>query len=449
MTQLLIATLTAVCLCTGLVYGRIFAQRKSALGLSFVVIWLLHYVVGNIVTLLSSERTFSLLDFDEFEGAYLLAVLAGLYFLLVYGQLLRSLPANDGVRVRYRVGALRPITLFIGAGLVFGVLLVLRIGVSDYFSPELAFFRARLGEVAGEGIGVYYYLAALLVPATMMAGAYAVDHPRRGAIAVAVLALAAAVVLFVPLGGRGRVMNMFFIVGLAYLIGENEYRLHKLLTPRTLLFLAAVLSVSYVWGVLREDPLAEVSTDSAAILRSLAVDLTRLNVQAFVLDRFDALGSISVAHFAESLLGPFMKFVPLDGANLIPALSARWYHDTIGGVDVQSAISPSWIGEAYLVFGLAGLLAAPYLLFGMVVLMRRYLDCDHPLSLAVVIYFYQFTIFHGGIYLMFDVFVITLPILVLNRRLLDRPRPGAAARPDPVHVVSTPGPSGSPQVGSA
>ena len=169
MTLLLIAALTAVCLCTGLVYLRLFAKRRSALGVSFVVIWMLHYVVGSIFTLLSRDRTFSLLEFEEFEWAYLLAVLAGLYFLLVYGQLLYTLPGSAGVRVRYRVGALRPIVLFIAAGLVFGVLLVLRIGVSDYFSPELAFFRARLGELAGEGVGVYYYLAALLLPATMMA----------------------------------------------------------------------------------------------------------------------------------------------------------------------------------------------------------------------------------------------------------------------------------------
>ena len=77
--------------------------------------------------------------------------------------------------------------------------------------------------------------------------------------------------------------------------------------------------------------------------------------------------------------------------------------------------------------------------------MRRYLDCDHPLSLAVVIYFYQFTIFHGGVYQMFDVFVITLPILFLNRRLLARP-PTAALRSvgstaaPPTTAPSLPGP---------
>ena len=422
MVTVLIATLIACCVFTGLVYLRLFAHRKSALGLSFVVIWMLHYVVGNVVTLLSSERTYTLLEFREFEFAYLLSVAAGLYFLLVYGQLLQRQSASQDVRVRYQSCARRPIVLFVAAGVVFGCMLVLQIGVSNYFSPELAFFRARLGEVAGEGIGVYYYLASLLVPATMMAGAYAIDHPRRANIAIATLALAASMVLFVPLGGRGRVMNMFFILGLAYLIGKNEYRLAKLLTPRTLLFMAVVLTVSYVWGVLREDPLAEVSTDSSAILRSLAVDLTRLNVQAFILDRYEALGSISAGHFLESILGPFMKFVPISNANLIQELSARWYHDTIGGVNVQSAVSPSFIGELYLVHGVAGLLAAPYLLYAVVALMRRYLDCDHPLSMAVVIYFYQFTIFHGGAYLMFDVFVITLPILFLNRALLARPR---------------------------
>lgn len=434
MILLLIATLTACCAFTGLVYMRIFAQRRSALGLSFVVIWMLHYVAGNIVTLLSSERTFTLLEFQEFAPAYLVAVLVGLYFLLVYGQLLRRLPANDGVRMRYQVDAARVLRLFAVAGVVFGWLLALQIGLSDYFSPELAFFRTRLGEVAGEGIGVYYYLASLLVPATLLVGAYAIDHPQRRHIGVALLTLGMSVLLFVPLGGRGRVMNMFFILGLAYLIGQNEYRLRKLLTPRMLLFIAVVLAVSYVWGVLREDPLAEVSTDSAAILRSLAVDLTRLNVQSFILDRYSVLGSFSPGHFIESLAGPFIKFLPLDGTNLIQQLSARWYHDTIGGVDVQSAMSPSFLGEMYLVFGLAGLLAAPYLLYGMVVLMRRFLDCDHPLSLAVVIYFYQFTIFHGGVYQMFDVFVITLPILFLNRFLLarpggDRPTPARSAVP--------------------
>jgi len=78
MTTVLIATLIASCAFAGLVYLRLFAQRKSALGLAFVVVWLLHYVVGNVVTLLSSERTYTLLDFREFESAYLMAVLAGL-----------------------------------------------------------------------------------------------------------------------------------------------------------------------------------------------------------------------------------------------------------------------------------------------------------------------------------------------------------------------------------
>ena len=438
MTTVLIATLTACCVFAAGVYMRLFAQRKSALGLSFVVIWSMHYILGNVLTLLSSTRTYTLLEFSEFELSYLLSVLAGLYFLLVYGQLLLRLPANQGARVAYLASARRTVVLFVAAGVVFSCMLVLQIGVSVYFSPELAFFRARLGDVAGEGIGVYYYLASLLVPATMMACAYAMDHPRKANIAIAVLALAASVVFFVPLGGRGRVMNMFFILGLAYLIGKNEYRLHKLMTPRTLLFIAGVLFVSYVWGVLREDPLAEVSTDSSAILRSLSVDLTRLNVQAFILDRYELLGSIGAGHFLESMLGPFMKFVPIGATDLIQSLSARWYHDTIGGVNVQSAISPSFVGETYLVFGIAGLLAAPYLLYAVVALMRRHLECDHPLSLAVIVYFYQFTIFHGGVYLMFDVFVITLPILFLNRRLLAHPRSTQPGADSPKVVTVTP-----------
>ncbi len=427
MILVLIVGLSVVCAAAGAYCAWFFAATKSPLGLAFTVVWIMHYVVGNGLTLLSRHETFGLIRFEQFEVAYLAALAIGLYFLVVYAALMRRFTNALGPHSVYRREVAGALQFFAALGVVFGLLLVQRVGIGEYFSPELAFFRARLGEHAGAGVGVYYYLATLLIPATLLLGGYAIDHPRRGAIAAAALALIASTVLFVPLGGRGRVMNLFLVLGLCYFIRKDEYRLRRFLTLEVIAAIAAILVIAYVWGVIREDPLTEVGTDSAKVLRGLAVDMTRLNSQSFVLDRYPLLGNPqSGGHYVESLLGPFVKFLPFDGVGMIQELSARWYHDTIGGVDVMSAISPSFIGELYINFGLVGLMLAPHLLFGVLLVVRQWMDCRHPLSLAVIIYFYQFNIFHGGVYQMFDILVVTLPVLFLNR-FLGRDTQGAAA----------------------
>lgn len=397
-----------------------YASRDSVLQLFFVIVWTLHYVVGNILVLVSRDYTFTFSSFENFSVAYLLSLVTGQYFLWIYIYLLdlTKKPVIQYVPLREDT---RPLLLILfGASMFFAFLLIYLIGPSNYFSQEMAQYRARLGEYAFAGVGVYYYLAGFLLPATILIGAYTTAYRKPLNILLVIVAIGVSLLAFVPLGGRGRIVNILLVLLLNFIILRGEFRISKLITARTIAFFGTLMAVSYIWGRLREGPTAEVSSDFQQIAYSLSIDMTRLPPQAFILDRYPVGGTYFGVHYLESLLGPFYPLTKLPSVGLIPELSSQWYAETIWFADLKSAISPSFIGEIYLNFGVFGILLAPFLFFlivrGAVALGNE----QSALSIAVVIYFVQFLLFHGGLYALFDMLVLTVPLLLFTRYFSER-----------------------------
>ncbi len=422
-----IYAMTLLNLLTAIYAVKRYASRDSVLQLFFVLVWAMHYVIGNVLVLLTSSLTYTFVPFGEYEGGYLAALVAGQYFLWVYLLLLDTV-AKPIVSYRpIRESALPIILTLLGITGLFGALLVLQVGVASYFSQELAQYRGRLGEVSA-GIGYFYYLATFLISMTLVAGAYAISHRRPRNFMIAAVAVLAAAIVFVPLGGRGRLVNIVLLFVLAYLISMRDLRLSKLLDKRLIALCAGIMGLSFVWGILRESADATLPTTVIQTLWSLSVDTTRLPYQAFSLERFPLTGVYLGTHYIESILGPFYRFVASEPVGLIPDFSARWYGETIGNPDIRSAISPSFIGEAYLNFGVLGVIFAPFLFFGLMQFGRLLGRDDSAMSIAVIIYFFQFNLFHGGLYLLFDILVLAAPVLLLCNVLTDR-RPVGFARP--------------------
>lgn len=404
---------------------RRYASRDSVLQFFFVLVWAIHYVIGNVLVLLSSGYTYTFVPFTEYQEGYIGAMVAGQYFLWVYLFLLDSTSKPVAEYRPLRVSALPIVLLFLAVTMAFGALLVLQIGVGTYFSQDLAQYRARLGEVSA-GIGYFYYLATFLISATLIAGAYAISYPRARNIMIAVGALIVAGIVFVPLGGRGRLINIILVIALAYIVSWRDFRLSKLLDKRLIALVGAVFVLSFVWGALRESPDAELPSDFTQTVASLSIDTTRLPYQAFILERYPVSGVYYGTHYAESFLGPFYEAFGFEPVGLIQENSSRWFGETIGDPDIKSAISPSFLGETYLNFGLLGLIFAPFLFFAIMQAARALGRPDSAMSLAIVIYFFQFNLFHGGLYLSFDMLVITVPALLLCNLLTAH---GPAGRP--------------------
>ena len=414
-----IYALTLVNALTAVYALRRYATRDSVLQFFFVIVWMMHYVIGNVLVLLSSDRTYNFVPFAEYEAGYLASMVAGQYFLWVYLFLLDSTAKPVAGYRPLRAASLPIVLLFLAITGAFGALLVLQIGVSEYFSQDLAQYRARLGEVSA-GIGYFYYLATFLISATLVACAFAITNPRPRNIAIAVAAVIVAGILFVPLGGRGRLVNIVFVVALAYIISWRDFRLAKLFDKRLIALVGAVFALSFVWGTLRESREAVLPTDFTQVTASFAIDTSRLPFQAFVLERYPVSGVYYGIHYAESLMGPFYETFGFEPVRLIQQYSSRWYGETLGAPDLQSAISPSFLGETYLNFGFLGLVFAPFLFVAIMQGARALGRADNAMSLAIVIYFFQFNLFHGGLYLSFDMLVITVPALLVCNLLTER-----------------------------
>lgn len=416
MTLIAILFVTFINVMTSFYLIKRYSSKETVLQLCFVLVWTVHYVVGNILVLVSRDFTFIYSRFEYFETSYLIALVIGQYFIWTYLFLLnRSKDAGSSyVPLRERSRPALFILLF--ASMFFGFLLIYLIGPSSYFSQELAQYRARLGDYAFAGVGVYYYLAGLLLPATILMGAYTTVYRRLGNILIFIIAMAVSLLVFVPLGGRGRVVNILLVLLLNYVILRGEFRISKLITVRTASFLVAIIAVSFLWGRWREGPTGvERSSGFGEVAYSLSIDTTRLPPQAFILDRYPAGGTYYGTHYLESLLGPFYSLTNLPPAGLIPELSSQWYSETVWVPDLKSAISPSYIGEIYLNFGAFGILIAPFVFFLIVRGAMRLGNERSALSVAVVVYFVQFSLFHGGLYALFDMLLLTMPMLLFTR----------------------------------
>lgn len=425
MTNIIIIILMVANVFTTIFFWRRFVEHRSIIGMVFCAVWAMHYVVGCSFTLLSSDTAFNLLRFDEFSEYYIIAMLVGQYFIWVYGLLLLRITPFDGHNVIYSQRAFVPISAFYVAATLGAVLFAFIIGFSTYFSSAMAENRANLSIIAGEGIGVYYYIGSFLLPATLLIGAYILNHPSRRNIIIALGVVVVALALLLPLGGRGRVINITFALMLTYFIMNNEYRISKILSFKWVAAFVAIVGLAYIWGVVRETSdltLASENTELPMIFRGLAVDLTRLQSQSFIFDRYPISGTYWGTHYVESVLGPFSRLSPFEPVGLISELSESWYFDTIGLFGVNSAISPSFLGEIYINFGILGIVIAPVAFFGLIYGGFALFGRAHPLSLAVIAFFVQFNMFNGGLYAMFDLLLLCMPILLMNRYVLPRVR---------------------------
>jgi oligosaccharide repeat unit polymerase len=425
MTNIIIIILMIANVFTTIFFWRRFVERRSIIGMVFCAVWAMHYVIGCSFALLSSDMAFNLLRFDDFSEYYIISMLVGQYFIWVYGLLLLRVPPFDGHNVMYSQKAFVPVSAFYGAAVLGALLFAFVIGFGTYFSAAMAENRSNLSIIAGEGIGIYYYIGAFLVPATLLIGAYILNHPTKRNLFIAFGVTVLALILLLPLGGRGRIINITFALLLTYFIINNEYRISKFISFKWIAAFVSIIGLAYIWGVVRETSdltLAAENTELPMIFRGLAVDLTRLQSQSFIFDRYPISGTYWGTHYIESILGPFAKFSPFQPVDLIKELSQSWYFDTIGAFGINSAISPSYLGEIYINFGVLGIVIAPVAFYGLIyggyVLFGR----SHPLSLAVIAYFVQYNMFNGGLYAMFDLLLLCMPILLMNRYVLPRVR---------------------------
>lgn len=407
-----IVTITLLNLLSAVYVLRRYARRDTPLQFIFSIVWTVHYVVGNSLVLLSSELTYTLVEFSEFEVGYLAAQVAGQYFLWVYLLLLDSTRRAPAIYRPLRASGFPIILMTLGLTSVFGALFILQIGTDAYFSSELAIYRARLGEISA-GIGYFYYLATFLISATLVAAAYALSNPRPRNYLMLLGALVVCAIVFVPLGGRGRIVNILLVTALAYLLSLRDFSLKRLLDKRLVGLGIGVFALALVWGLLRESSETELPTSMAEVIYAYSVDTTRLPFQAFAFERFPAFDLNFSTHYVEAILGPFYSIFSFEPVGLITQFSSAFYGEVVGAPDLKSAISPSFIGEAYLTLGMFGVLLAPFLFFLVIQFARLLARDDSAMSLAVILYFFQFNMFHGGMYQTFDTMVMAIPILLM------------------------------------
>ena len=400
-------------------FGR-FMRQRSLIGLLFTIYWISDYVVGNILLLSVKDVVFGFKSFEGFEDSYLFSLVVGVYFLIIYAHLIRNWGKYSQVNSGYPKCALPVILAFFGIAILFATLFIYNVGISSYFSDEMARYRINLGDYAGHGIGTYYYLAMLLFSAVIMIIFYSFNFPFFRNIVLSTIAVAMALIVFMPIGGRGRLINIFMVLFIGFMALRKEYRVSKLFHPKNILLFSFLLTVAYLWGVIRDNHEEVVSAEMIDIIKATAVDLTRLSSQSFIFENYPIEGVYWGAHYIESILGPFTKYLPFGNVNLIPEVSSLWYYDTIGGINIKSAISPSFLGEIYLNFGIIGLASAPFLFYLIILFSIRIFSFRHPLSLAVIAYMFQFNFFHGGMYGLFDLFVYTLPLLLINKYLYSK-----------------------------
>ncbi|MFN3474827.1 MAG: O-antigen polymerase [Blastomonas sp.] len=431
---------------TSIFFMKRFLAVKSSLGIIFCATWTLHYVVGAAFSLLSIEQTFNYVLFSEFAAYYIAAMITGQYFIWVYGLLLLNLKPYSNFSVKYTSKAIFPIGAFYVLAALGAASFAFAIGIGTYFSTEMAQNRSNLGALADQGIGVYYYLGTFLVPASMIIGTYIFEKPSRPNLLIGLAVIFIGGVFLLPLGGRGRVILIVLTITLTAIISRNRFQFRGFISPKMIVGFLGMITLAYLWGAARETSdfsLDSGVTDWTAIFRGLAVDLTRLQSQSFIFENYSAAGTYFGFHYIESLLGPFAKFTPFSNIGLIDELSQSWYFDTLGIYGLKSAISPSFIGEIYMNFGLFGLILSPGLLYSIVFLLYKTFANDHPLSLAVIAYVMQFSMFNGGLYAMFDLLVLCMPVLLMNKFVLPRykslPEKYKRREMQPAHMVTKAG----------
>jgi hypothetical protein len=298
------------------------------------------------------------------------------------------------------------------------LIFIAKVGIDSYFSTELAFYRSMLGDYVS-GIGVYYYIGMMLIPATLLILSYLITYPNFKNIFLFVVIIIISSILLVPLGGRGRVINLILIILISYWITRENFSLKKILSFRIILLFVFISLISLIWSNFREKNENEVNIESISIIGGLATDMTRLQTQSFIFSKYPISGIYFGETYLSALLGPIAKYISFFTADYLSQLSSDWYFESLGAIDLKSAISPSFIGEIYMNFGFFGIIISPFFFFFVINMVVNLLTNEHALSQAVVIYYFQFSFFHGGLYVLFDILLTTVPLFLIIKYLTD------------------------------
>jgi hypothetical protein len=402
-----------------LYFLKVFIKQKSFIGLTYTVIWLFHYILGNCLVLISFDEIFIQLKFETISPYYLFSLFYGLYFSVIYSYLLLKTKFGIFKNSKYFRDSDFSFLLFFNViAVLFFLLFISKIGFNYYFSPELALFRHVLGEYSFTGIGYFYYLAILIVPAVLLMGAYMLDYPTKKSKIVFLFFFISLIILLVPLGGRGNVINIILLLIIVVWLKNGMFELSKLFTFKNILFILFLISLSVFWGNIRGSSVAGIDSSSViaddnaglkGIERSLGIDVGRIYIQSYIFYNFPITGVYFGKSYIPSILGPFYSSEIFGEADLIGLLSKQWNNDTVG-VSNNSAMSPSFIGEFYLNFGIIGLVIAPFFLIGLLLLLKVFLNTEIFLTKAIFIFYFQLLFFHGGLYSLFDTVWVLFPI---------------------------------------
>jgi oligosaccharide repeat unit polymerase len=411
-----------------LFFLKLFHRTKSFLGYVYVSIWLSHYVIGNIFILIARDEIFNNLKFESIAPYYFLALLYGLYFSFIYSLLLLKLNFGTFKVIRSCSQFSLPyLIVFNVLSILFFLLFVSKIGFQNFFSPEMAIYRNILGDYSFVGIGYYYYLAILIIPAMLLIGAYMMDFPQKRNIVIFILFLVIFIVFLLPLGGRGNVINVFLILAVVRWLKNKTFDLTKLFNLKSIFLVSVLILLSVIWGSTRESISESFVTSSSEnvednlnkqnMYRSLGIDLGRMYIQSYIFYKYSITGTSYGKSYIASILGPFYPGSMLGQESLVGDLSENWSYDTIGVTNSNSAMSPSFIGEFFINFGLIGLVIAPFVFFFILFFFKALFVSNIFLNLSVFILYFQFMFFHGGLYSLFDIIWLLLPIFIYNWKL--------------------------------
>jgi oligosaccharide repeat unit polymerase len=291
----------------------------------------------------------------------------------------------------------------------------------------MAIYRNILGDYSFVGIGYYYYLAILIIPAMLLIGAYMMDFPQKRNIVIFILFLVIFIVFLLPLGGRGNVINVFLILAVVRWLKNKTFDLTKLFNLKSIFLVSVLILLSVIWGSTRESISESFVTSSSEnvednlnkqnMYRSLGIDLGRMYIQSYIFYKYSITGTSYGKSYIASILGPFYPGSMLGQESLVGDLSENWSYDTIGVTNSNSAMSPSFIGEFFINFGLIGLVIAPFVFFFILFFFKALFVSNIFLNLSVFILYFQFMFFHGGLYSLFDIIWLLLPIFIYNWKL--------------------------------
>lgn len=394
--------------------------------------WFLNHVVVIIYVLVTGIPRLPV-NQDRLEIYYMVFAVQGMLLLGIHAVTFRffwagkKVPvpgeASDAVldygRLAFRVALFATLFAFLGSS--GGVWLISRIGIHNFFSQELSLHRANLSIVGGIGVGYPYYLTLLLGPSVVLAYAAFCFSRRKRYLLLAVLLFMLYAAVTIPLGGRGRTMSILVLLAIVHYYLMKRYRLRF----RTIALVVGLIAIAQFWGEIRNpDPTAKPRPISEHIKTIVLGDLSRAQMNIFIYDSFGP-GDWSLGkNFLLYPLGPIgERLFPKEWKyDFVRDLSDRFYLAAIGA-RIDSAVSPSYMGEMYGAFGPLGLILGPILLGVFHGWASRRVE-EKPLGgvdKAYLVFLGTYQIVLGGVYNLFPMLWAYLPV-AFAMRLAGKPR---------------------------